>query len=191
MPRPLIKFALPLTAAAALAISACSPENLARAGDVRDGLGIVPVADSSLPAPAVQQLAPICAAPDQTMITLMQDGINAERERLGRSPLKFKPKLDEAAQAHACDMVSVGKLTVAGSNGSSVVDRVRAVRYGACSTAQLIGRAGDSATQLSRWIGYTPDEEILTHQKFDDAGLGLVQSGGTYWWSLVMADTCR
>ncbi|MFD1797539.1 CAP domain-containing protein [Paracoccus aurantiacus] len=185
-PPLLVTSAAALTAV--LALTAC--DRFSAAGDTDRPIPIVAVADQSLPEPAVEELAPVCAAPDPAMIARLEEQVNAERVRLGRSPLKFKENLAFAAQAHACDMASMNRLTVAGSNGSSVVNRVRAVEYTACSSAQLIGRAGDDYSQMSRWMGYKPDQEILVHNKFDDAGVGVVQSGGTYWWSLVLADHC-
>ncbi|MBA4490013.1 CAP domain-containing protein [Paracoccus sp. S1E-3] len=177
-------------AAAALTLGACSPENLASAGDSSQAVGIVAMANQSLPAPSEEALAPICAAPDNALIEQLQQQMNAQRESLGKKPVRFKKNLAFAAQAHACDMATMGRMSVAGSNGSSVVHRVRAVEYGACSSAQLIGRAGDGAAQVAAWMAHDPDEEILVHNKFDDAGVGVVQMGGTYWWSVVMADSC-
>ncbi|TKW68712.1 MAG: CAP domain-containing protein [Paracoccus denitrificans] len=184
----------PLTIAlssSVLALGACSPENLATAGDSARTVSISPMGDPTLPAPAVESLGPTCAAADPAMVAQMQERMNAERVALGRSPLEFVDNLTFAAQAHACDMATMGRATVAGSNGSSVVHRVRAVEYSACSSAQLIGRSGDAYSQMSTWMGHEPDEEVLVHQKFDDAGVGVVNMGGRLWWSVVMADDCR
>ncbi|NHF71819.1 CAP domain-containing protein [Paracoccus xiamenensis] len=176
--------------AAALALGACSPDNLASAGDSSQAVGIVPIANQSLPDPIEQELAPICSAPNAALIEQVQQQLNTEREARGRKPLKFKENLTFAAQSQACDMATMGRLSVVGSNGSSVVHRVRAVEYGACSSAQLIGRAGDGFAQVAAWMAHDPDEEIIVHNKFDDAGVGVVQMGGSYWWSVVMADSC-
>lgn len=191
MSRPLFG---PLTialASTALAISACSPDNLATAGDSSRTVSVIPMGDPALPAPAVEALGPTCAAADPAQVAQMQERINAERTALGRSPLEFQQNLTFAAQAHACDMATMGRASVAGSNGSSVVHRVRAVEYSACSSAQIVGRSGDAYSQMSNWMAHEPDEEVLVHQKFDDAGVGVVNMGGRLWWSVVMADNCR
>ena len=177
-------------ATAALALGACSPQDLASAGDSSQAVGMVAMANQTLPDPSEQALAPICAAPDAAVIEQLQSQMNTERESRGKKPVRFKKNLAFAAQAHACDMATMGRMSVAGSNGSSVVHRVRAVEYGACSSAQLIGRARDGYSQVAAWMTHDPDEEILVHNKFDDAGVGVVQVGGTYWWSVVMADSC-
>jgi uncharacterized protein YkwD len=184
----------PLTialATTALAIAACAPDNLATAGDSARTVSVIPMGDPTLPAPAVEALGPVCAAADPAQVTQMQERINAERVALGRSPLKFRENLTFAAQAHACDMATMGKATVSGSNGSSVVHRVRAVEYSACSSAQIVGRSGDAYSQISNWMAQEPDQEVLVHQKFDDGGVGVVNMGGRLWWSVVMADNCR
>ncbi len=178
-------------APALLAIGGCSPDNLATAGDSSRTVSITPTGDPTLPAPAVEALGPVCAPADAGMVAQMQQGLNAERVSLGRSPLTFRDNLAFAAQAHACDMATMGRATVAGSNGSSVVNRVRAVEYSACSSAQIIGRSGDAYSQMANWMAHEPDEEVLVHQKFDDAGVGVVNMGGRLWWSVVMADNCR
>ena len=178
-------------AGAAIALSACSPDNLATAGDSENPVSVTPAADPGLPAPAVEAIGPVCEAADSGAVEQMKERINAERTAMGRSPLTFVENLTFAAQAHACDMATMGRATVAGSNGSSVVHRVRAVEYSACSSAQIIGRSGDAYSQMANWMAHEPDEEVLVHQKFDDAGIGVVNMGGRLWWSVVMADNCR
>lgn len=174
-----------------LALGACSPDNLATAGDSSRPASITPMGDPSLPAPAVEALGPVCVPADPAQIAQMEERLNAERTALGRSPLKFKENLGFAAQAHACDMATMGRATVAGSNGSSVVNRVRAVEYRACSSAQVVGRGGDAYGQVNNWMAHRPDQEVLVHQKFDDAGVGVVNMGGRLWWSVVLADRCH
>lgn len=192
MTRPLKEtMAAVLAGSGMLLLAACSPSNLASAGNSDKVVTVTPYANSSLPDPQVQALGPICSAADPAQIAQMQEQINAERVALGRSPLKFRDNLTFAAQAHACDMATMGRAQVAGSNGSSVVHRVRAVEYAACSSAQIVGRSADVYSQMASWRQHEPDEEVLVHQKFDDAGVGVVNSGGRMWWSVVMADNCR
>ncbi|WBU59347.1 CAP domain-containing protein [Paracoccus albus] len=191
MYRPPARTTLAALAGAAIALSACSADNLAAAGDSDTPISVTPAADPGLPAPAVEAIGPVCAPADAGAVEQMKERINAERTALGRSPLTFRDNLTFAAQAHACDMATMGRASVAGSNGSSVVHRVRAVEYSACSSAQLIGRSGDAYSQMANWMAHEPDEEVLVHQKFDDAGIGVVNMGGRLWWSVVMADNCR
>lgn len=182
----------PLCAIAVIAsLAACAPEDMTAAGDSVAPGGTLPIANAGLPAPAVEALGPVCNPADPAAVAQMGEQINAERVRLGKTPLGFADNLTFAAQSHACDMATTGQLGVAGSNGSSVVHRVRAVEYAACSSAQLIGRTAGAAAQTRAWMNVKADQEILVHQKFDEAGIGLVRSGGREWWSVVMADNCR
>lgn len=148
------------------------------------------VMDATLSAPAYEAIGPSCTSAHPDLVVQMQEQLNAERERLNLKPLEFVENLTFAAQAHACDMATMGRLQVAGSNGSSVVHRVRAVEYKACSSAQLTGRRNDGYSQVVKWMDSAPDREVIVHKKFDDAGIGIVRIGGTYLWSVVMADRC-
>ncbi|AUM73363.1 hypothetical protein CYR75_02780 [Paracoccus jeotgali] len=188
MPRPASFLSWALAPALMLGLAGC--ELPSAAGDSEQPFTTPATANPNLPAPATEELAPLCPAPDPAQLAVLEQQINAERTRLGRSALTFRPELAVAAQAHACDMARMGRLGVAGSNGSSVVDRIRAVNYSACSSAQLIGQQGGATGQMAQWLAHKPDQEILVHNKFDDAGIGMVASGGRYWWSLVMADRC-
>ncbi|WP_313135293.1 CAP domain-containing protein [Paracoccus jeotgali] len=188
MPRSTSFLSWALAPALMLGLAGC--ELPSAAGDSEQPFTTPATANPNLPAPATEELAPLCPAPDPAQLAVLEQQINAERTRLGRSALTFRPELAVAAQAHACDMARMGRLAVAGSNGSSVVDRIRAVNYAACSSAQLIGQQGGATGQMAQWLAHKPDQEILVHNKFDDAGIGMVASGGRYWWSLVMADRC-
>ena len=77
-------------ATAALALGACSPQDLASAGDSSQAVGMVAMANQTLPDPSEQALAPICAAPDAALIEQLQQQLNAEREGLGKKPVRFR-----------------------------------------------------------------------------------------------------
>ena len=70
-------FAVPFLAVSALALGACSPDNLASAGDSTQAIGIVAMADPSLPPPSEQALAPICAPASEALVTEIQQQLNA------------------------------------------------------------------------------------------------------------------
>ncbi|MFV0408517.1 MAG: CAP domain-containing protein [Paracoccus sp. (in: a-proteobacteria)] len=149
------------------------------------------IRDSALSDPAVEYATPLCTTANPLLVEQIQTQLNEARDLAGKEPLTFRGDLDFAAQAQACDMATMGRLNVAGSNGSSVVERVRAVEYRACASAQLVGNSPDAYSQLAYWLERAPDREVIVHNKFDDAGIGVVQSGGKMWWSLVMTDNCQ
>src|SRR5699024_9774997 len=116
-----------------------------------------------------------CPTPDTGMVNAMLAAINNERTRIGRTPVALNAQLTTAAQAHACDMVQRGQLTVVGSNGNSVLHRARAVGYSACSSASTVGR-GDPATLARQWAANRETRDGIVDQKFDHVGIG-VQPG--------------
>lgn len=173
---------------APLALAACQPGGglaLPLPPDTAEpGLDAKP-----LPAPAVESLSTICPTPDQAMVQSMLDAINAERTRLGRTPVTLNARLTTAAQAHACDMVQMGRLTVVGSNGNSVLDRARAVGYSACSSASTIGR-GDPVSLVGRWATDPATRDGIVDQKFDHVGIGVQPGPGGLWWAVSSGDAC-
>ncbi len=125
-------------ATAALALGACSPQDLASAGDSSQAVGMVAMANQTLPDPSEQALAPICAAPDAAVIEQLQSQMNTERESRGKKPVRFKKNLAFAAQAHACDMAQRGFFDHRGSDGSMPKHRIRASGFRACLSAENI-----------------------------------------------------
>lgn len=142
-----------------------------------------------LPERAVESLSTICPAPDQATVGSMLAAINAERTRLGRTPVALDARLTTAAQAHACDMVQMGRLTVVGSNGNSVLDRARAVGYTACSSASTVGR-GDPDSLVAQWSANPATRDGIVDQKFDHVGIGVQPGPGGLWWAVSSGDAC-
>ncbi|WP_195759916.1 CAP domain-containing protein [Paracoccus sp. S-4012] len=145
-----------------------------------------------LPDPSVETLATTCAPADPAVAASMLDAINAHRIAAGRTPVTEDPRLATAAQAHACDMQRTGRLSVVGSNGNSVLDRVRAVDYGPCRAAQTVAASGASPAALTaQWRGEAPNWDNIGSQAFENAGIGARQGpDGRVWWSVVTAARC-
>lgn len=173
---------------APLALAACQP-------GAQLALPVPPdTADSGpdmkpLPAPAVESLSTVCPTPDEALVRSMLDAINAERVRLGRTPVVLDARLTTAAQGHTCDMVQQGRLTVVGSNGNSVLDRARAVGYNACSSASTVGR-GDPVSLVAQWSANPETRDGIVHQKFDHVGIGVQPGPGGLWWAVSSGDSC-
>ena len=66
---------------------------------------------------------PVAANPAAT------DALNALRAAQGRAAIAYDVKLEQAARAHAEDMVRGGFFSHSGSNGSDVGQRVRKAGY--------------------------------------------------------------
>jgi len=173
-----------------LALAACQEGTLAPLAAAPAGTKTGPTG-KPLPPPADETLATICAPADPSQTTAMLAAVNEERGRQGRSPLVLSARLNEAAQAHSCDMARMGRLSVAGSNGNSVLDRVRAVDYGACGAAQNIARTGQPPAALARsWAMGKVTWDNLGDQKFDDVGIGAQSDAGGTWWTVVFGERC-
>lgn len=173
---------------APLALAACQPGTqlaLPIPPDTAEpGLDMKP-----LPDPAVESLSTICPTPDARMVDAMLAAINAERTRLGRTPVVLNARLTTAAQSHACDMVQTARLTVVGSNGNSVLHRARSVGYSACSSASTVGR-GDPATLVAQWAANPATRDGIVDQKFDHVGIGVQPGPGGLWWAVSSGDAC-
>lgn len=174
-----------------LAVAGCTGNPLASLGVAPAAGGGTGPAGKPLPDPAIQSLATVCAPADPAQVTAMLTAVNAERASLGRSPLVLDERLGRAAQAHSCDMVRMGRTTVAGSNGNSVLDRARAVEYRGCGAAQNIAATGQSPESLARaWAIDRVARDNLVDQKFDDVGIGARPGPGGTWWTLVFGERC-
>ncbi|MCF3974049.1 CAP domain-containing protein [Paracoccus salsus] len=163
------------------ALAACEPST------VNDSLSVGEV--GPVP-PAEESLAAICTG-DASMQQQMADAVNAARVAEGKAVLGVDASLNRIAQSHACDMAATGRATVAGSNGSNVVDRARAVGYPACGLVQLVSVGGAPAGIVSSWLTSTPQRVELLGQHSDDLGVGAARGAdGRMWWSVVLGDDC-
>lgn len=141
-------------------------------------------------APAEQSLAAQCAS-DPTISAQLDSAVNAARQAEGKTLLDSAPLLAQAAQSHACDMAQRGRLDVEGSNGSSVVDRARAVGYPACGVVQLVSRGGGPAQAVSGWLGTEAQRTELLGQTSRQVGSGSAQgANGMTYYSVVLGDNC-
>lgn len=168
----------------AAALAACQP-----------GVGVTPDIDTLLGAdipemPADEALAAMCAG-DPALQQEMAEAVNAARTAEGKVLLDPNEKLTEIAQSHACDVAATGRATVAGSNGSSIVDRARAVGYPPCGVAQLVSVGGTPAGVVAGWLGSDPHRVELLGQSSEEIGTGVVRGAdGRLWWSVVLGNDC-
>ncbi|WP_347138332.1 CAP domain-containing protein [Paracoccus sp. SSK6] len=141
--------------------------------------------------PAEEALAAQCAG-DPAIAAQMDAAINAAREGGGKIPLTTAPLLTRIAQSHACDMALLGRVDVEGSNGSSVVDRARAVGYPTCGVVQLVGRGGSPADAVARWLAAEAQRTELLGQPSRQVGSGYARGAdGLSYYSVVLGDNCR
>lgn len=141
--------------------------------------------------PAEQALAAVCTG-DAALGQQMNDVMNAARSDQGKTLLATDARLNQIAVSHACDMAQRGRLDVAGSNGSNVVDRARAVGYPTCGVAQLVGRGTSPSGVVSTWLGQQSQREQVLGQLSYQIGSGAVRGAdGQVWYSVVLGNNCR
>ena len=179
-----------LTACVGL-LAACQPDAGAAPEFTLDGTELVPVETGNPADPAEQSLAAICSN-DGIETDALVEAVNAVRGAEGKVILDGNAKLDKVAQSHACDMVSMGRATVAGSNSSNIVDRARSVDYPTCGVIQLVSVGGSASSVVAAWMQSPPHREQLLGDLSDEIGAGVtIGPDGRRWWSLVVGDNCR
>src|SRR5258706_3327363 len=101
--------------------------------------------------------------------------VNAERVAAGASPLLRDPRLDEAAQHHAEDMLSRSFYNHSSPDGMSPVTRTRKSGYAGRIVGENIAR-GPFAVQevVNNWMGSTEHRRNLLLPAFTHLGVGVV-----------------
>ncbi len=152
---------------------------------------VIPLTGVDAPAdPAEEALAAICTG-DAALQERMGEAVNAARAANGKVLLTANDDLIRIAQSHACDVAAMGRATVAGSNGSNVVDRARAVGYPTCGVAQLVAAGGTPEGVVAAWLRSEPHRVELMGQSSTELGTGVVRGAdGRLWWSVVLGDDC-
>jgi uncharacterized protein YkwD len=143
----------------------------------------------SLPgvSPAPQPTA-VSAPPDLSGVALdLFNRTNALRAQNGLTPYRNLPMLNAAAQRHSQDMASTGNISHAGSDGSTVQQRVLDTGYGNWPVAENI--FGGAATMDDAWNDWTNDPahraELLSPQ-FRDVGVSVAKGkSDTYYYTMV------
>lgn len=147
--------------------------------------------DLLIDAEADAALTGICGG-DPSLQQAMIDAVNAQRGANGKTTLEIDDKLTQIAQAHACDIAARGQASVAGSDGSNIVDRARAVDFPTCGVAQLVAVGASADSVADNWALSIPHRDELLGQVSDKIGAGAARGpDGRIWWSLVLGDDCR
>jgi len=101
--------------------------------------------------------------------------VNAERAAAGVAPLRRDPRLDDAAQHHAEDMLARSFYNHSSPDGTSPVTRTRKSGYAGRIVGENIAR-GPFAVQevVSNWMGSTEHRRNLLLPAFTHLGVGVV-----------------
>ncbi|HEX3557072.1 MAG TPA: CAP domain-containing protein [Thermoanaerobaculia bacterium] len=109
--------------------------------------------------------------------------VNAERRRAGLPPLAANPKLDQAAQRHAEDMLARHYFAHESPEGHSVHDRAKDAGYDWRALGENIAEGQTSVAEvMSTWMHSPGHRRNILKPGFKElgAGLALGRSGGEY-----------
>jgi uncharacterized protein YkwD len=112
--------------------------------------------------------------------------INAVRQGQNLPPVAENPRLDAAAQGHACDSAAAGRMTHTSPDGRTMQDRVEAQGYDWREIAENVALGQRSATEVVRaWLSSPPHRKNMMMRRAADAGVGVaVQGDGKIHWVL-------
>jgi len=100
--------------------------------------------------------------------------VNAERARAGRPPLKLDPRLNEAAQKHAEDMLLRSYYNHFSPEGTTPQDRVRKSGYAPHIVAENIARGPFAVDEaMDNWMLSREHRGNILHPAFRDLGVGI------------------
>jgi uncharacterized protein YkwD len=104
----------------------------------------------------------------------MLERVNLERSARRLRPLRRNPRLDDAAQAHASDMLARGYYGHDTPEGRTVMDREQAKGYRAAFAGENIARGQYSVQEvMDGWMGSPIHQEHLLSTMLDEIGFGL------------------
>ena len=156
----------------------------AACGSGGSGSSPVEVGSGTSPAQPTSPGSPTVPDVDQSFHR-MSNGVRAQN---GAAPLTYDALLGRAAQAHANDMLAMGRMTHTGSDGSSVGDRVRRQNYDWVAVGENIARGQrNEAAVLNAWVNSPDHQANNVNPNFEDFALAKAGSGSSQYWALVFA----
>lgn len=115
--------------------------------------------------------------------------LNGVRAEQGLGPVSPSPKLEDAAMAHALDMVNGGFFDHAGSDGSDVMSRARKAGYRPCVIAENIAQGQGSLTEvMGDWVASPGHRRNILIEGLTE--YGLVRAGADIWVMVLGRDGC-
>ncbi|OSP24963.1 hypothetical protein B7767_43010 [Streptomyces sp. 13-12-16] len=172
-PKPTTAAPKPTTAAPKPTASAPKPTTAA------------PKPTASAPKPTTATPKPTASAPGPAgasgAVAKVVELVNAERGKVGCSPVKVNTTLTKAAQDHSEDMAASGSMSHTGSDGSSPGDRITRAGYGWSTYGENVAYGYSTPEQvMAGWMGSPGHKENILNCAFKEIGVGLAQPG-SYW----------
>jgi uncharacterized protein YkwD len=120
---------------------------------------------------------------DDPMAAALLTAHNKERAERKLPPLVVEPHLTAAAKAHAADMAAHKTMTHDGSDGSTLVDRVKRAGYHYLKTGENVADGQENvASVMDAWMNSPHHRENILGD-FTEVGVALAKADdGTPYW---------
>ena len=115
------------------------------------------------------------------------DSVNALRQAAGAPPVMLNAQLNAAAATHSRDMSVQNRPWHFGSDGSSLIDRVRRTGYPGGALGENISETFETELEtLSAWMVLPDTRNVILDPDARDLGFAWFQEeSGKIWWTLV------
>ena len=110
--------------------------------------------------------------------------INAARQSRGMEPLRLHPRLQEAAQAHACDSATRNRMGHDGSDGRDLGRRATDAGYDYREIAENVAQGYPSPQAVTQgWLDSPGHRRNILMRRAMDAGIGIATGpdGDLHW----------
>ncbi|WP_018548743.1 CAP domain-containing protein [Streptomyces sp. LaPpAH-108] len=132
---------------------------------------------AATPAPAT----PAPAATASGAVAQVVQLVNAERAKVGCSPLTVNAELTKAAQAHSDDMAAHQNMSHTGSDGSDPGARITAAGYQWNAYGENVAYGYSTPAEvMAGWMASPGHRENILNCSYKEIGVGLAQPG-SYW----------
>ncbi|MYZ07519.1 CAP domain-containing protein [Streptomyces sp. SID2999] len=107
--------------------------------------------------------------------------VNAERAKVGCSPVELNSTLSKAAQDHSADMAAHNTMSHTGSDGSDPGSRITAAGYQWSAYGENVAYGYATPEQvMDGWMNSPGHRENILNCSYKEIGVGLAQPGD-YW----------
>ena len=130
--------------------------------------------------------ATACRLPDgaEALARNALAAINGERQAKNLAPLRQDPRLQQAAQSHACDSATRNRMGHDSSDGSDLGQRATRAGYDYREIAENVAQGYPSPASVTQgWMESPGHRRNILMRKAKDAGLGIAvgRNGDLHW----------
>lgn len=140
---------------------------------------------AAVAAPLGLTAASSAGASTSTMAAEVITRVNAERKKVGCSPLRTSEALRKAAQLHSHDMRTKNYFSHTSKDGRTPFDRMRAQGYRYGSAENIAAGQRTAQAVVTAWMRSTGHRKNILNCANKAIGVGVSQGSGTYsiYWT--------